>query len=445
MTIPFQGPAIAPKKRRPDRRQNRSSRPTERFNQTALARTSRRQTAVRGLRGWTPLSVGLLSLIAVLSSVGLVFVASSSSIYSLHKFGSAWYLVQKQAMFVGLGLVALVFAMIIPYRAWRVLGFPILLVSLAGVALTFTSLGVSRNGSSRWIGPEWLQIQPSELVKFGLAASLAAGLARIEGHPDEQRKIRNQMLAALILVIAPIFLQPDMGTAMILVAILASLIVATGLPARVLTFYAAAGFVATVILAIVEPYRRDRVLAFLHPDKDPNGIGYHVMQSKMGFASGRFFGSGIGASKAKWGFLPNSYTDFIFAVIGEELGLVGATLVLAAFLVIASIGTRIARRIDDRFAAIFAIGITTWIVTQAVVNMGAVIGTMPVTGVPLPFISKGGSSFVVLMAAAGVLINIARHTRRPDESGGPGRKRGMRRVVSNTKPVGHSAQESTYV
>jgi cell division protein FtsW len=408
MTIPFRGNVAQPSR---VRRVPRTSRAEAGETVVTHRSATRAAKTVHGVRGWTPLSLGLLSLIATLAAVGLVFVASSSSIYSLHRFGSSWYLLQKQVIFVGLGLLAMCITMLLPYRIWKVLGMPALVLSMVGVFLTFTSLGVSRNGSSRWIGPEFLQFQPSELVKFGLAATMALGLSKIEGHPDEQRKIRNQMLVMLGLVVAPILVQPDMGTAMILVAIVASMVVATGLPLRVLSFYAATGFVVATIVAIVEPYRRDRVLAFLS-DKDPSGIGYHVHQSKMGFASGHLWGTGIGASKAKWGFLPNSYTDFIYAVIGEELGLVGATLVLAAFLIIASVGTRIARRIDDRFGALFAIGITTWIVAQAVVNMGAVIGTMPVTGVPLPFISKGGSSFVVLTAAAGVLINMARHTRR---------------------------------
>jgi cell division protein FtsW len=367
---------------------------------------------VRGIRGWTPLSLGLVGLVSLLTTVGLVFVASSSSVYALHRWGNPWHLFEKQVIFVGLGLVCFTVTMLLPYRAWRVAG-PILLAgSFFGVLATFTSLGISKNGSTRWIGPDSLAFQPSEVMKLGLAATLALGLAEIEGHSDEQRKIRNQILVALVVVIAPIFLQPDMGTAMILVAILASMIVATGLPARVLASYAAISAAGTLLLALVEPYRRDRLLAFMHPDKDPDGIGYHVMQSKMGFASGHFTGVGVGASRAKWGFLPNSYTDFIFAIIGEEIGMVGALLVMSSFFLIALCGSHIARRTDDRFASLLAVGITTWIVSQAVINMGAVIGTMPVTGVPLPFISKGGSSFVILMAAAGVLINIARHTRR---------------------------------
>ncbi len=367
---------------------------------------------VRGFRGWTPLSFGLVALVALLTTVGLVFVASSSSVYALHRWGNPWNLFEKQVLFVGLGLVCFIITMLLPYRAWRVAGPLLLGGSFLGVLATFSSLGISKNGSTRWIGPESLAFQPSEVMKLGLAATLAVGLAEIEGHRDEQRKIRNQIIVVLVLVIAPIFLQPDMGTAMILVSIVASMIVATGLPGRVLLRYGLIGLGSTMLLAIVEPYRRDRLLAFMHPDKDPDGIGYHVMQSKMGFASGHFTGVGVGASRAKWGFLPNSYTDFIFAIIGEEIGMVGALLVMSSFFLIALCGSHIARRTDDRFGSLLAVGITTWIVSQAVINMGAVIGTMPVTGVPLPFISKGGSSFVILMAAAGVLINIARHTRR---------------------------------
>lgn len=380
------------------------------------ARVRRRSGTHRGV--WTRDAVGMLVLVLLLSAVGLVFVASSSSVYSLHRFGSSWALFERQVIFVAIGIVALAVSVFIPYQVWHRFAALIAFVSLIGVALTFTPLGISKNGSARWIGPSSFAVQPSEFLKFGVAALFAASLVRIEGHYDEQRKIRNQLFIAFVFGVGPVLLQPDMGTAMVTSAILIAMVVATGLPFRNIAMVLGTGLFLTVIAAIAEPYRRDRMLAFLNPGHDPTGIGYHVMQSKLGFASGQLFGVGIGASRSKWGFLPNSYTDFIYAIIGEELGLIGALLILVGFLTVALLGIRIARRSNDRFGALLAVGLTTWIVAQAVINIGAVIGTVPVTGVPLPFISMGGSSFIVMMLSVGVLINIARHGRQ----GRPGQR-----------------------
>src|SRR5204863_9353547 len=166
-----------------------------------------------------------------------------------------------------------------------------------------------------------------------------------------------------------------------------------------------------VVLALSETYRRNRLLAFLHPSRDPGNTGYQINQSLMGIASGGLFGVGLGNSKAKWGFLPNAHTDFIFAIIAEELGLLGTLLVVALFVAFAVLGVRAAVRAPDRFGALVAAGITAWLVGQAILNIGAVIGLLPVTGVPLPFVSYGGTSLVIAMGAVGVLLNVARQGR----------------------------------
>ena len=388
---------------RPSRGQHRSR---------AGAPPSARSRA-RARVGWSALSLTMLSIVALLTVVGLVFVASASSVTSLHRYGTSWHYFHRQVQWVVLGMAAMVATTLVPYRAWQRLAPWIFGMALLGTLATLTPLGMTKNGASRWIGFASLQIQPTEFLKFGVLLALAGLFVFRADRIDDLRQTLRPALAVVLPSLLFVILQPDMGTAIMIVVIAASMFGVSGMsPERLLKLGVGAG-VATLLFAWIEPYRRDRMLAFLHPARNVSGIGYHVFQSKLGFASGRLFGVGVGASRAKWGFLPNSFTDFIYAIIGEELGLVGAVTVLLLFLSIAILGLRIARRAPDRFGMLLATGITSWIVGQAVINIGAVVGALPVTGIPLPFISAGGSSFVVVTAAAGILVNVARHGRRP--------------------------------
>ncbi len=201
--------------------------------------------------------------------------------------------------------------------------------------------------------------------------------------------------------------QPDMGTAMILVMAALGLLYLGEVPGRQLGFFGSAVVVAAVVFALSAPYRRQRMTSFLHPFAQRNNAGYQVVQSLSALGSGHLWGVGLGAGRAKWGFLPNAYTDFIFTVIGEELGVIGTLVIVGLFALLAVVGIRIARRSPDRFGMLLVGGVTCWVVGQAVVNMGTVVGLMPVTGVPLPFISYGGSSLVVMMIAMGMVFNVA--------------------------------------
>jgi cell division protein FtsW len=212
----------------------------------------------------------------------------------------------------------------------------------------------------------------------------------------------------------PIVIQPDMGTAVIVVVSCAAVVIVAGFPMHRLGPVLLATVTALAIFAMSADYRRDRVTTFFNPESDPTGLGWHVSQSKLGFATGKLFGIGIGASRSKWGWVPNAHTDFVFAIIGEEVGLVGATLVLALFGAIAVVGFGIVNNASDRYGSLVAAGITTWILAQAVFNMGTVLGLVPVTGVPMPFVSSGGSSFVILGVAFGMLVNISRFSTVPD-------------------------------
>lgn len=394
------------RRRAPQRVQSAAAVPTRGFASDVPAMRSTAQT------GWTPVAVGLVAIVVLLIATGLVFVASASSIHSLTVYKDPWFVFRRQLQWIAMGLTAGLVAMFFPYAAWRRLAKPMFVVSVLATLVTLTPLGHSRGGSRRWVGPDSIAVQPTELLKLSLVFALASFVCARNHHLAEPESATHYFLRPFLVIsaiaIVPVLLQPDMGTGMILVLICATMAVASGLAGRTLLRLGAVGAVLVFLFAKVSPYRWDRVVAFLKPGHDLQGIGYHVYQSKLGFASGGLVGRGIGASRAKWGFLPNAHTDFIFAIIGEETGLVGAMLVLGLYGTLIFVGMHVARRARDRFASLVAAAITTWIATQAVINTGAVLGSMPVTGVPLPFVSVGGSSFVVLMVATGVLVNIAR-------------------------------------
>jgi cell division protein FtsW len=218
-------------------------------------------------------------------------------------------------------------------------------------------------------------------------------------------------------------MQPDMGTTLVLASIVFGLLFASGTRIRTLAVLLTGSLTGAVLLGLAEPYRRARLLSFLDPWAHRSDQGYQVVQSLVGLGSGHLWGVGLGASRAKWGFLPNAHTDFIFAIIGEELGLIGSLLVVGLFGTLAFLGIRTAARAPDRFGRFLAVGITGWIVCQAFINIGAVIGMLPVTGLPLPFVSFGGSSLVIVMVATGLLLSVAAR-ERPSPSGAG--RRGVR-------------------
>ncbi len=354
----------------------------------------------------------LATLVVVLNVIGLVMVLSASSVEALRQYGSAWMFFERQLMWVAIGGVVLLGAARVDYRAFRKLSVPLLSLSLLLLlAVLVPKIGVQVSGSSRWVGFGEFRLQPSELMKFAMVLFGAEVLSRRCERfdwPDVVRPVAIVFAVAAILIMK----QPDMGTTLILACTGLAMLFAVGTPIRrmcgLLGLLAAGG----LLLGVAEPYRRARLLSFINPFAHASGSGYQVVQSLVGLGRGHLIGVGLGASRAKWGFLPNAHTDFIFAIIGEELGLIGSLLVVGLFAALAFLGVRVAVRAPDRFGGLLAIGITCWIVSQAVINIGAVIGILPVTGVPLPFVSYGGSSLVIVMAAAGVLLNIASQDRR---------------------------------
>ena len=347
-------------------------------------------------------------LVGVLCGIGLLMVLSSSSVQALRESGSSWMYFQRQAMWLSLGAVALLVGLRTPLRLWRRLAAPLLVISFVLLVVVLVpGLGVRVNGSTRWIDFGPLRVQPSELAKVALLLFGADLLARRASRIEDPRAGMVPMCMVLGGLTLLVMLQPDMGTTIVLVLIGASLLLLSGVPVRRLAPLAVFGVVVGGILAISEPYRRARVVSFFDPWADASNTGYQVVQSLVGMGSGQLTGVGLGASRAKWGFLPNAHTDFIFAIIGEELGLLGSLSIIGLFVFLAALGARVAIHAEDRFGALVAGGATAWVAGQALVNMGAVVGLVPVTGVPLPFVSAGGSALVANLFAAGLLLRVA--------------------------------------
>jgi cell division protein FtsW len=356
--------------------------------------------------------VALAFLIAVFNLLGLVMVMSASSVVALDEHGSSWYFVTRQAAWAGVGAVALVAVARVDYHRWREFATPLLLVSLGFLLLVLVpGVGVGANGATRWIGVGSLTFQPAELAKFALLVWVADLLARRAAFMHNSRATLRPVVVVLAAMATLLMLQPNLGTTIVLAAIALTLCFAAGAPLGPLAAWATIGISAATALALAAPYRRNRVFTFLDPWADPIDKGYQNIQALVGVASGGLFGRGLGASRAKWGFLPFAHTDFIFAIIGEELGLVGAAVVVGLFVLLVIIGVRVALHAPDRFGLLLAIGVTAWFGVQAFVNIGAVIGILPITGVPLPFVSAGGSSLLFTMVAGGLLLSVARQAR----------------------------------
>jgi cell division protein FtsW len=354
----------------------------------------------------------LLATIAVLNVVGVVMVLSASSVASITDYGSPWYFFLRQLLWTVAGIVAFVVAVRIDYRRWRTLVTPLMIASAALLVVVLVpGVGIYVSGSRRWLGFDAVRFQPSELAKLALLLYAADLVSRRSDEVHDFRRVVKPVVVVLVGYAALVMKEPDLGSTLVLALVVVAVLVAGGARSKHLATLGLLGAGVVVALALAEPYRRTRLLTFLHPFDHAGNAGYQVAQSFIALGSGGLTGVGLGASRAKWNFLPNAHTDFIFAIIGEELGLIGAVAVLALFGAFAVLGIRAAHRAPDRFGALLAAGITTWIVGQAVINVAAVVGLLPVTGIPLPFVSFGGSALVVTMFASGILLNVARQDR----------------------------------
>jgi cell division protein FtsW len=370
----------------------------------------------------------LLVLVTLgLVAFGLVMVYSASSGRAAVDAGDPAYYLKRQAVYAGLGLVALCFLARLDFRILRRLGGPLLLTSVV-LLVAVLVLGTAVNGARRWLSLGMIDVQPSELAKLAVAVWLAALLARA-GAPRTLAELARPVGAVVLAVATLILLEPDLGTATATLIMVAAMLVVAGTPLRVLTG-AGAIVVALALAAIwIEPYRRARLLSFLDPWADPENAGFQTIQAMIALGSGGLFGVGLGESVQKIYYLPEATTDMIFAIVGEELGLVGALAVVAAFVAFGYAGFNVALRARDPFGKLLAAGLTALVCGQALVNLGAVLGLAPLTGIPLPFVSYGGSSLIVGLAGVGILLNIAANgaaeatARVPDRRRGDGRSR----------------------
>jgi cell division protein FtsW len=351
----------------------------------------------------------MLLAVAGLSLIGLPMVLSASAVPSVLSGSSPYSMFERQCMFMAGALVAGVIASRVPMRTMRRFRFllPFGVMALL-VAVIVPGVGQNAGGSARWIALGPIQLQPSELMKISIVVFAADLLARRAERPDHWAGVVRPLLIMLAVAAGLIMAQPDLGTAIVITCITFVMMFAAGIRLRILGTTAGLASVGCGYFALHAAYRRDRLLSFVNPFAHASGTGYQVVQSLSTLGMGGIGGNGIGGSATTWGFLPNAHTDFVFAVIGGNLGLLGSLSVIVLFAAFGWAGLRIAAKETDPFAHYAAIGITCWIVCQAVINVGGVIDALPVTGIPLPFISYGGSALVVEMIGAGLLLGMAR-------------------------------------
>jgi cell division protein FtsW len=372
-----------------------------------------------------PADRNLRSLTLLLVAFGLVMVYSSSNVLAMHQHGNSAYYFLSQSVKALLGMLGMLLVATIDYRVWQRFAKP--LVWLAVVLLAVLVLPVAGsltpeiNGARRWIVLPAFAFQPIEMAKLALVVWMAAVLARKSDRLDEGFDALVPLLVMPVLMAALVLLQPDFKGAFLLFALSGTMLFLGGVALRHLGRIVAAAVPVGILVMVIEPYRMERIRAFFDRGEDMQGISYQINQSLISLGSGGWFGVGLTSSKQKYAFLPMAHTDFIVSIIGEELGVVGTILLLGAFLYLAALGFRIARRAPDHFGFLLASGITTLIAGSALLNMGVATAALPTTGLPLPFISYGGTALIVDLVAVGILLSISRDlvepTRRIDGDG----------------------------
>lgn len=340
----------------------------------------------------------------LLTTIGLVFVADASAPAALASFGDKYYFVKQQVVWGGVGLVALVVVSHINFKFWKALALPLFGLALVVlIAVLIPGLGTKALGARRWLAIGPFSFQPAEFVKLALAAYLAKVAA--------SSKPIMAYIVPLGLIVGLMMLQPDLGTTIILALIAVSQMFVSGVNLLGFAGLMLTGGAGGLALILTSSYRRDRLLTFLQQTTDPLGKGYHIRQILLALGAGGWFGVGFGQSRQKYLFLPESATDSILAVIAEEVGFVGTLFLVGVYVYFVYLGLRIAKNSTDTFAKIFATGLVAWIGGQALLNMFAMVALVPLTGIPLPLISYGGSSLTMVLMATGILLNISRYAK----------------------------------
>ncbi len=386
---------------------------------TSSTRSGRR---VRALSWWSALRSALdrpltsyyllLGASAMLLTVGLIMVLSASSVHSFEVYdGDSYAIVRRQLMWVAIGIPCAWVASRLPYQAIRQISWLAIVVSVVLLGLT-AKFGVVVNGNKNWLAVGPVQIQPSEIAKLAIVLWAAHVYAQKERRLGNLHQVMVPVVPVLLGIILLVIIGRDLGTALVLCAILLAMLWVVGAPARLFTIALSVIGVAAVWLATTSSERRERLTNFVDPFKDYHDAGWQPAHGLFALSSGGWFGEGIGASQQKWGDLPEAHTDFIFAVLGEELGLIGTLLVVCLFLVIAYAAIRVAMHTDDPFVRYMSFGLVAWLLGQMIVNVGMVLALLPVIGIPLPLISYGGSALLPTLVALGLLIGFAR--REPE-------------------------------
>ena len=351
-------------------------------------------------------STALLVIVVVLVVIGLGATQSASSVVGIDQAADRFYFFKRQLVGVGMGTFALLACSRIPYRWYRKLAFPGFLISVALLVMVLIA-GVASGGAKRWLAFGSFSFQPSELAKITVVLALAYLLERKKKLLSQFGHFIVPVISTVGIVGALVMGQPDLGTTIIIGAAAMAVILASDTPIKYTLLLGLVAVIITSALAFDGAYREERITSFADPFADASGNGYQLVQGYYALGNGGLFGVGLGASRARWFYLPNAHTDFIFAIIGEETGLVGGLTVIGLFAALAVVGWAVASRASDPFGRMVAAGITAWISFQALVNVGGVLGLIPITGIALPFISFGSTALIVTMAAVGILVNIA--------------------------------------
>ncbi|MFC4778466.1 stage V sporulation protein E [Paenibacillus sp. GCM10023252] len=356
--------------------------------------------------------VWMLVSIALILAIGLIMVYSASAVLAFHEFGDRFYYVKRQVLFATLGIGALLFTMNTDYHVWRKWAKVGLIACFALLVMVLIpGVGVVRGGARSWLGISSFGIQPSEFMKLAMILFLAKLLSEKQQMITQFRRGLLPSLTLVGLAFGLIMLQPDLGSGAVMVGASLLLIYIAGARITHLASLALVGAAGLVGLVLAAPYRLNRITGFLDPWSDPLGTGYQIIQSLYAIGPGGLVGLGLGMSRQKFSYLPEPQTDFIFAILSEELGFIGGAAIILLFLILVWRGMRAAISAPDTFGSLLAIGIIGIIGVQVLINIGVVIGAMPVTGITLPLVSYGGSSLTLLLTALGILLNISRYSR----------------------------------
>ncbi len=376
-------------------------------------KTAQSDRQITSSRGWLFLDsdVRLLAVTVILVALGLVIVYDASVIQAFRDFNDKYYYLRAQSIWVILGFISLTFFYYFPYRLFQKIALPIFVISLVLLLAVFVpGLGFAAGGAHRWLKLGFFTLQPTEIIKLTTIIFLSSLF-------QKNRQIMPfAMITLFISVIIGIF-QKDLGSTIVFFISSLMVFVMSGVPLRFLVWAAPAGLVAFLVFVMTSEYRQQRILAFLDPFSDPQGYTYHISQVLIALGTGGWFGLGLGQSRQKFEFIPEVTTDSIFAIVGEEFGFVGGLVLIGLLSYLIYRGFRIAEHTSDKFGRLLAFGLVFWLGLQSAINLAAMVSLIPLTGVPLPFISYGGSALLTNLIAVGILLNIAKDKTEANRRG----------------------------